>query len=223
MACSNTSGNAQINTWSQMQLDALVKLRDYHFQMSGYLNLLIHGRQSSLDLNQRQPKKPELDTIQKIQKLSSPADILEDPLENLQEELKNCLPNAQIESQLINWEEIFSNDLDLVAPNICTILEGIKQKQVFGDFLFLGELFEKLFCHFQHKKLMGLLNPTETWVGWLKLNNIDYSLTRKYREMYQLLKNHKRFYLLCIPFDNIYKKRKLIKLLLSKPEQSQWL
>lgn len=211
------------NNWAPAQLNALTKLRNYHFKLSGYYTELIEGGPGKLGKNQpHRPQKPDLDSLDKILKLETDPVDPKDPLETLQAELKEYFPNNEIAPHEINWEDIFSKSIDVLAANLSFINEGLRRKQLLADCLFFGELLEKLFCEFQHKKMMGLLHGT--WGGYLKQQSLAPSSVRKYREIYHLLKSHKRFYNLCVSFDYIYKKRNLIKLLLSKPNLSDfWL
>ena len=211
-----TSGNV----WSQEQVVALHNLKDYHFQQAHFIQNLIEKGPDALESNQESPVKPKLDSVQKIVKLSSNDSETVDPIQTLQQSLASFLPKEAIQPSEINWNEILGTDMETISYNISQIYEGVRRRNTISDYLHLGQLFEGLYYRFQHKKLQKNLDQNLTWKDWLKNNNLTYSTIAQYREMFTLLKHHKKFYLLNTSFDFIYKNRKRISILLSYPDMS---
>ena len=197
---------------SAEQKEQLVKLRNYHFQMSGYITSILNGTSGN------EPRRPNLS----IKKILNPPPII-NKLENLSDTLKKHLLDETVSgSEIIPWENLIELGAD--NPNLAEALKNIHQvierKQCISDHLRFGEFLETLYFVFKHERLTGKIK--ETWSDFLKQADLTTQTTHMYRTMFNLLKNHRKFFKLNISFTFLYQKRHEIEVLLKNTDESSF-
>ena len=207
------------NRWTELQMAKLVELRNYHFQMSGYLNSIIEkGPDSIYDFSKPNQPKHSLNKIFEStkQKQKAPLAILQKDLED------HLLPETELTNSFvgpINWATFEGKNFDhpRLKEELAPIVLAFKNRKILGDYLSFGQHLERWCVTFQHNKIMG--DVSGTWEQWLADKDIKLQDSKKYRQMYKLLKNHVKFWWLRIAFDKIYQKRDQIELFLQSSEE----
>ena len=169
------------------------------------------------------PVKPALDTISKIIS-QTPAPPSMDNFQKLQTELESFLPNTQIQTfpdGQFNWDEIFKKSSGELHNILVNLSETLKQKTSLGDHLDFGAILQKEFELFQQSKELSEIPKSSKWETFIK-RFISPTQDRRYRSIYKLLKNHRKFYSLNCSFDFILKRKRLIEIFLTTNYQQFW-
>ena len=207
------------NQWTSVEIDNLLKLKYYHFQSVSFIEKLLQNGRAFLESNQI-PKRPELDTIDKIITIKKPKlknDILE-----LQANLESFLlnPNVQtLEGNFIEWDRILSQHSGDIHKILPSVIETLKHKNCLGDHLKLGELLNTEFQRFQLDKQKGKISKSLHWSKFIE-QFMSSAHDRRYRKVYKALKNHQKFYQLHCSFDFILKHISQIEIMLTDFEYS---
>jgi len=195
--------------WSLRDITLLNAHLKYHQDMGAYLHQL---QQEGPELCEEMPKKPRGNISSLLNSEKQPSTKLSG-----QELHEYLLANmaAEVSNSQLKWEP---TDLNKIKDTLVLGYQALQQahSNTFATAIDYGYFLNKAFDYFTFLKDTGKMQPGLTFQHWLKDNvGISDSYARKLRSIAITFFGYGRFRKLGISFEEFYKRREEIRVMLS--------